>query len=64
MTPNEVIGEFETLIRIAKFVDSDYCTSPFKIDFLQGAIDIIKSQEETILSLKKKIKKIQQINEW
>lgn len=53
MTPNEVIGEFETLIRIAKFVDSDYCTSPFKIDFLQGAIDIIKAQEEKIAELQK-----------
>ena len=55
MTPNEVIGEFEALIRIAKYVDNDYCETPFKIDFLQGAIDIIKSQEEKINELQKQL---------
>ena len=55
MTPNEVIGEFEALIRIANYVDNDYCETPFKIDFLQGAIDIIKAQEEKIVELQKQI---------
>ena len=55
MTPKEVIGEFETLLRIARYVDNNYCETPFKIDFLQGAIDIIKSQEEKIVELQKQI---------
>ena len=41
LTDNEIKKEFETLIRCANFVGSDYVTSPLELKYLLSALDLI-----------------------
>lgn len=41
LTDSEIVKEFETLIRCANFVNSDYVTSPFEVKYIVSVIDLI-----------------------
>ena len=53
MTEAEILKEIETLLQIARFVNSDYVTSPFETKVLIAIQDLINRKNAEIERLKK-----------
>lgn len=52
LTEAEIMKEIETLLQIAKFVNSDYVTSPFETRVLVPIVDLINRKNAEIEKLK------------
>lgn len=51
-----LIAEFTSLLNIAKFTDNDFITSPFRKEFLEYALALIKELTEDVEWAAKRIK--------
>ena len=48
MTYKEILEEFTSIINVAKFVDSDYATSPLRVEVLEEAVSLYNRLNEEI----------------
>ena len=48
MTYKEILEEFTSIINVAKFVDSDYATSPLRVEVLEEAVSLYNLLNEEI----------------
>lgn len=56
MNKEQIIAEFNSVIKHAEFVDSEYLESPLEINYLKSALALIKDQDEQIFKLQNLLK--------